>query len=85
MTASTRPLGGKRAMVTGSTSGIGLGIARALAEAGADVTLNGFGDPKEIASLRTRVAADYGVNTARWTKCSRQPKQSSSFHRPCHR
>ena len=51
-------------MVTGSTSGIGLGIARALAEAGADVMLNGFGDAKEIESLRTRIAADYGVNTA---------------------
>lgn len=65
MTGSTRPLRGKRAMVTGSTSGIGLGIARALAEAGADVMLNGFGDAKEIESLRTRIAADYGVNTAR--------------------
>lgn len=64
MTVSTRPLRGKRAMVTGSTSGIGLGIARALAEAGADVMLNGFGDLKEIESLRTRIAADYGVNTA---------------------
>ena len=64
MTVSTRPLRGKRAMVTGSTSGIGLGIARALAEAGADVMLNGFGDPKEIESLRTRIAADSGVNTA---------------------
>ena len=64
MTVSTRPLRGKRAMVTGSTSGIGLGIARALAEAGADVMLNGFGDAKEIESLRARIAADYGVNTA---------------------
>jgi len=64
MTVSTRPLRGKRALVTGSTSGIGLGIARALAEAGADVMLNGFGDPQEIASLRTRISADYGVNTA---------------------
>jgi 3-hydroxybutyrate dehydrogenase len=64
MTVSIRPLRGKRAMVTGSTSGIGLGIARALAEGGADVMLNGFGDAKEIESLRTRIAADYGVNTA---------------------
>ena len=38
-------LNGKVALVTGSTSGIGLGIARALAAAGADVMLNGFGDP----------------------------------------
>ena len=47
MTVFTRPLRGKRAMVTGSTSGIGHCIARALAEACADVMLNGLGDPKE--------------------------------------
>ena len=39
-----RPLAGKRAAVTGSTSGIGQAIADALARAGADVALNGFGD-----------------------------------------
>ena len=38
-------LSGKTALITGSTSGIGLGIARVLAEAGADILLNGFGDP----------------------------------------
>ena len=43
-----RPLAGKVAIVTGSTSGIGLGIARALARAGADVVINGLGDPGEI-------------------------------------
>jgi 3-hydroxybutyrate dehydrogenase len=43
-----RPLAGKVAIVTGSTSGIGLGIAKALAQAGADVVINGLGDPKEI-------------------------------------
>ncbi|MFL6735288.1 MAG: 3-hydroxybutyrate dehydrogenase [Sphingomicrobium sp.] len=44
-------LNGKIALVTGSTSGIGLGIARALTAAGARVMLNGFGDPAEIAKL----------------------------------
>jgi 3-hydroxybutyrate dehydrogenase len=44
-------LAGKRAVVTGSTSGIGLGIARALAAEGAAVVLSGFGDGAEIAAL----------------------------------
>ena len=46
--AITRPLAGKVAIVTGSTSGIGLGIGRALAQAGADVVINGLGEPKAI-------------------------------------
>lgn len=41
-------LSGKTAIVTGSTSGIGLGLAKGFAKAGANVVLNGFGDPKEI-------------------------------------
>ena len=44
----TRPLAGKVTIVTGSTSGIGLGIARAFAQAGADVVINGLGEQKEI-------------------------------------
>ena len=44
-------LRGKSAIVTGSTSGIGLGIARAFAHEGANLTLNGFGDRKEIDQL----------------------------------
>ena len=54
-------LKGKVAVVTGSTSGIGLGIARALAGAGADIVLNGFGDAAEIERLRASMAADHGV------------------------
>jgi 3-hydroxybutyrate dehydrogenase len=52
---------GKTALVTGSTSGIGLGIARAFAAQGANVVLNGFGDPGEIEALRSSLAADHGV------------------------
>ncbi|MDJ0896475.1 MAG: 3-hydroxybutyrate dehydrogenase [Alphaproteobacteria bacterium] len=54
-------LDGKCAVVTGSTSGIGLGIARALAAEGAAVMLNGFGDAAEIEALRAALAAEYGV------------------------
>ena len=50
-------LTGKRALVTGSTSGIGLAIARALAAEGTAVTLNGFGDAAEIAKLREELGA----------------------------
>jgi 3-hydroxybutyrate dehydrogenase len=50
-------LHGKVALVTGSTSGIGLAIARALASAGASVMLNGFGDPQAIAGLCTELGA----------------------------
>jgi 3-hydroxybutyrate dehydrogenase len=57
-------LRGKVALVTGSTSGIGLGIARALAGAGADIMMNGFGDAAAIDHLRTAMAADFGVRVA---------------------
>jgi 3-hydroxybutyrate dehydrogenase len=51
----------KTALVTGSTSGIGLGIATALAAGGANVILNGFGDAAEIEKLRAKLAADHAV------------------------
>jgi len=54
-------LNGKTALVTGSTSGIGLGIAEALARRGANLVLNGFGDKAEIERLRTRLVREHGV------------------------
>jgi 3-hydroxybutyrate dehydrogenase len=54
-------LQGKTALVTGSTSGIGLGIARALAGEGANVILNGFGDAAGIEALRAGIAEAAGV------------------------
>jgi 3-hydroxybutyrate dehydrogenase len=57
-------LNGKTALVTGSTSGIGLGIARALAGQGANIIFNGFGDAAEIAALQADVASEFGVRTA---------------------
>ncbi|TCZ59885.1 3-hydroxybutyrate dehydrogenase [Roseicella aquatilis] len=57
-------LSGRTALVTGSTSGIGLGIARLYAQAGARVMLNGFGKPEEIARARAEVGAAMGVAEA---------------------
>ena len=73
--ASSRPLTGKCAIVIGSTSGIGLGVARALAEAGADVMLNGFGDAAEIARLRDELEATHGVTVAHSDADMSRPEQ----------
>jgi len=55
-------LKGKTALVTGSSSGIGLGIATRLAAEGANLVLNGFGDPGDIERLRAQLAAAHGVD-----------------------
>ena len=60
-------LAGKTAIITGSTSGIGLGIARELARAGADVVLNSFSDKAEDHAVAEKIAAEFGVK-ARYIK-----------------
>jgi 3-hydroxybutyrate dehydrogenase len=55
-------LKGKTALVTGSTSGIGLAIATRLAAEGANIVLNGFGDAAQIEKLRAKLAADHKVS-----------------------
>jgi 3-hydroxybutyrate dehydrogenase len=55
---------GKVSLITGSTSGIGLGIARALAAAGSEIVLNGFGKPEEVADVQARIASDFKVRVS---------------------
>jgi len=54
-------LAGKAAVITGSTSGIGLAYARALAKAGANIVLNGMGEPADIETERAGIERDFGV------------------------
>jgi 3-hydroxybutyrate dehydrogenase len=65
----------KSAIVTGSTSGIGLGIARALAHNGADIMLNGFGDAAEIEFIRAELQRQYGVKVRYSGADMSQPEQ----------
>jgi len=71
-------LKGRVAAVTGSTSGIGLGIATALARAGADVALNGFGKPEDIESARAQVAA-HGGRVAYFPSDMSTPEGAAGF------
>lgn len=74
-------LSGKTALVTGSTSGIGLGIARALAEQGANIVFNGFGDAQQIQKLYTDVGQEFGVGTAYHDADMSRPEQIEAMMR----
>lgn len=74
-------LQGKTALVTGSTSGIGAGIARGLAESGVHVMLNGIGDPQQIEVERRTLAERTGVDVAYSSADMRQPTQIESMVR----
>ena len=52
---------GKSAIITGSTSGIGLGIAKIFAKEGINLIINGLGDPTEMEKVRAALASEYGV------------------------
>jgi 3-hydroxybutyrate dehydrogenase len=70
MTLKTR-----NAIVTGSTSGIGLAIARALAEQGANVVINGFGEADTIETERSKITKDFGVKSLYSPADLTQPEQ----------
>jgi len=72
-------LKGKTAIVTGSTSGIGLGIARALAGQGANILINGFGDAAEIEKLRASLASKFGVQVAYSAADMSKPKDIAAM------
>jgi 3-hydroxybutyrate dehydrogenase len=69
----------KTALVTGSTSGIGLGIARALAGEGANVMLNGFGDAGEIERLRAGIEQEFGVRALYSTADMSKPAEIAAM------
>ena len=73
--APAKTLKDKVSLITGSTSGIGLGIARALAAAGSAVVLNGFGNQEEIKATRASIGADFGVPVAYSAADMTRPEQ----------
>ena len=72
-------LKGKSAVVTGSTSGIGLGIARALAKEGANVALNGFGEPAEIEQARKAIEQEFACKAIYAAADMSQPNEIAAM------
>ncbi|MEI6985307.1 MAG: 3-hydroxybutyrate dehydrogenase [Rhodospirillaceae bacterium] len=72
-------LRGRTAVITGSTSGIGLGVARALAAEGASITINGFGDFAVIERLRAGMAAEFGVTVVYSAADMRKPVEIAAM------
>jgi 3-hydroxybutyrate dehydrogenase len=66
MQTSRRMPQSRSAIVRGSTTGIGLGIARDLAAEGANVLLNGSEDAREIEALRAGISAEFDVSVVGW-------------------
>ena len=79
MTDPTRPLDGRHALITGSTSGIGLGIARALGAAGCRLTINGLGDAGQLQALAAQLAGEYGTEVAFDGADMRRPEQIAAL------
>ena len=73
--AAAKALNDKVSLITGSTSGIGLGIARALAAAGSAVVLNGFGNQEEIKATQASIGEDFGVPVAYSAADMTKPEQ----------
>ena len=76
-------LKGKAAVVTGSTSGIGLGIARALGAQGTNIMLNGFGDRKAIEALMAELRVQYDVEVDYSPADMSRPQQVSEMIAQC--
>ncbi|GHA69339.1 3-hydroxybutyrate dehydrogenase [Formosimonas limnophila] len=72
-------LSGKTALITGSTSGIGLGIARGFAASGCNIVLNGFGDSAEIETIRAAMANEFGVTVRYDGADMTQPEQITTM------